>query len=256
MRANPEILNLLQVPSDIFIYAESCLKKPPPSPLPGYDLMLHPAKINSHRRGLVVLFLRKYRYSLSKDYASSKFDILWIRLKNKIGEIIFCTFYAPGQNHSESERMKFYDELRSGCDRYIKGEKIFLIGDTNARLGSYSLDRDIHGEFQSNKNKSIFLSFLNYTGLIYLNRRFCKGVPTYEIYGKRKSIIDVCLTNDIGSIHTFEILPNIIGVRPQTSHRVLKLVISQSLEISEKTNLKVTNCDSKPIRSFNEITQV
>ena len=125
MRANREFLNLLQVPSDIFIYAESCLKKPPPSPLPGYDLMLHPAKINSHRRGLVVLFLGKYRCSLSKDYASSKFEILWIRLKNKIGEIIFCTFYAPGQNHSESERMKFYDELRSGCDRYIKARKFF-----------------------------------------------------------------------------------------------------------------------------------
>ena len=121
--------------------------------------------------------------------------------------------------------MDFYYELRSGFERYPSNVKVFFIGDSNARLGAYSLDKDIHGVFQTNKNKTLFLSFLKYTGLAYVNGLFAKGVPTYELSGKRKSIIDVCLTNEISSIHNFSVLPNVLRVNPQTSHRMLKLEI-------------------------------
>ena len=65
--------------------------------------------------------------------------------------------------------------------------------------------------------------------------------PTYEIHGRRKSIIDVCLTNDVSLIHKFTILPNILGVNPQTSHRVLKLVIPQDLMIGKDTDIDVSD---------------
>ena len=37
-------------------------------------------------------------------------------------------------------------------------------------------------------------------------------------------------------ISEFKILPNILGVNPQTSHRVLKLVIYQTQQITQKTD--------------------
>ena len=110
------------------------------------------------------------------------------------------------------------------------------MGDSNARLGSFSFDTDIHGRFISNDNKSLFLGFLKYSGAKYVNGHFARGVPTYEIPGKKKSIIDVCLTNVIHLIRSFSVLPNILGVSPQTCHKVLKTVISQSFR--KDKNLK------------------
>ena len=138
LRANPELINILMDLPDIFVYAESCLYSSVASPLPKYDLLLHTAKRNSCRRGLAVLFLQKYRYCLSKDLSSKIFDILWLKLKNDVRDEAYCFFYAPGQHHPEKMRMELYDELRSGFERYSIDVKIFLLGDSNARLGAYS----------------------------------------------------------------------------------------------------------------------
>ena len=92
IRANPELLRLLRDLPDIFVYTESCIYTSVPSPLPGYDLLLHTAKRNSCRRGIAVLFLHKYRYCLSKDQRSKKLDILWLKLKNDITEVVSVFF--------------------------------------------------------------------------------------------------------------------------------------------------------------------
>ena len=41
-------------------------------------------------------------------------------------------------------------------------------------------------------------------------------------------IIDVALTNHLSSVHSFEVLPHILGVNPQTCHKVLKLTLNFS----------------------------
>ena len=109
----------------------------------------------------------------------------------------FAFFTHPGENRSSSERLQFYDELREGYKTYSKKFNIFLLGDSNVRLGSFSQDKNINGQYVSNNNKANFLGFLEYTGLIYLNAIFAKGQPTYEIINRKKSIIDVALTNNI-----------------------------------------------------------
>ena len=68
----------------------------------------------------------------------------------------FLFFYSPGEHHSEKVRKEFYDDLRCSYEHYSKKDKIFMMGDTNARLGEYSLDRDIHGKLINNKNKPLF----------------------------------------------------------------------------------------------------
>ena len=137
-----------------------------------------------------------------------------MKLKKGTSVTYYCFFYAPGEHHLERVRKEFYDDLRSGYVHYSKNDKIFMIGDSNARLGRYSLDRDIHGKFKTNKNKSLFLGFLSYSQMTYINGLFTRGIPTYEIFGKRKSIIDVCLTNLVLSAKFCSFTKRIRGQSP------------------------------------------
>ena len=103
-----------------------------------------------------------------------------------------------------------------------------MLGDSNARLGSILDDRDINGVFVSNKNKPLLLGFLDYTGLQVLNKMFTKGTPTFEIVKRKRSIIDICLTNSISEVKNFKVLPHILGVNGQTCHKIIRLDLSLS----------------------------
>ena len=157
-------------------------------------------------------------------------------MENAQDQLVFCFFYAPGGNRTQLEREGFYDELSKGYMKYAQKCKVFLLGDTNARLGSFSQDKNIHGQYVSNINKANFLGFLDYSGLIYLNAIYARGLPTYEIANRKRSIIDVGLTNHISSVCNFEVLPQILGVNPQTCHKVLKLTLKFSQKGSQPDN--------------------
>ena len=125
IRVNPELILLLKIP-EIFVFAETLVHKSIKSPIPDYHIIQHMAKKNTCRRGLAVFFTRKYRYIVTKDQFSKEFDIIWIRLKNRIGDKILCFFYAPGENHPIIIRTKFYDELRRGLEKYSDNSIFFL----------------------------------------------------------------------------------------------------------------------------------
>ena len=242
LRTNPELKSLLSKCPDIFVYAESLLysksKHHFQNSLVGYDSFHHIADRKSGRRGISVFCLRKRRFILSKDHLSKKYDIIWVKLENTKDRAALCFFYAPGDSKAMIDRVGFYDELREGYKKYSKDYKVFFLGDSNARLGYYSQDKGISGQYISNNNKSLFLGFLDYTGLIYLNKIYAKEKPTYEIMNRKRSIIDVGLTNDILSVCNLEILPNILGVNPQTCHKVLKLSLDfahDSQELDKKS---------------------
>ena len=231
LRVNPLLNEVLNSKLDIFAYAECLVYKSIASPLPHYSIILHKAKKMTKRRGIAIFVKNEHTHNLSTDFASAKYDILWLRYEYKSAKtnsrevLILCFFYAPGENQSDDIRSGFYNDLSLGMRRYPKGTKIFMMGDSNARLAVFSQDRAINCKYISNKNKSLFLGFLKFSGLIYLNRCFTLGVPTYEIAGKKRSIIDISLTNHVSSIKSFSILPHILGVNPQTSHKIIKLEI-------------------------------
>ena len=145
---------------------------------------MHKANLKGLRRGIVIYYRNKYASVISKVSSSNKFDIIWLRIKSRHKEFMVAFFYAPGISHEEKQRVEFYDELRLGIEKFRKKE-IYLLGDSNARLGEFSGDCDIHGNTRSNKNKTLFMGLLEYTGLKYLNRIYEKGKPTYEIWGKK-----------------------------------------------------------------------
>ena len=99
------------------------------------------------------------------------------------------------------------------------------MGDSNSRLGEFLDDVDIHGNLVSNKNKPLFLGFLEYSGLTLLNKKYCKGIPTYQVTNKRQSIIDFALTNADKMVKSFQVVDKNIGVSPQSCHKILKMSI-------------------------------
>ena len=135
-------------------------------------------------------------------------------------------FYVPGAHHPLSIRSKFYDIFTSKFADFAALGKVFLIGDTNARLGSVLNDKNLNGQVISNPNKQLFMQFLEYSGLTILNLKYCRGVPTYEIPNKKCSIIDLCLTNSPETVLDFEIERKPLGVSSQTCHKALTVMIS------------------------------
>ena len=225
LKVNPELMNFMATEPDIFAYRESLVFRCTGDMcIPGYNAITHKAQKEGMRRGIVVYYRKKLNQIITKARSSKKFDIIWLRMGTSIDEILICFFYAPGVHHEEDRREEFYDELRKGVDKY-RDKKIFLMGDSNARLGEYSQDLNVHGEHTSNKNKTLFLGLLDYTGLTLLNKIYALGTPTYETPGKKKSKIDVALTNKVTTVQNFEILPQILGANAQTCHKIIKLTL-------------------------------
>ena len=240
LKTNPVLGSLVEGGPEILVYVETQTKLYAESLITGYDTYSHPAEPTTFRRGISVFYKKTLRQVFTKEHTSEKFDIIWLRLQPASKEIVLCFFYAPHDKHTEATRREFYEELATGYTSYPAGTKIFMMGDSNARLGTFSGDRSIHGAFISNNNKDIFLGFLQYTGMVYLNNTFQKGKPTFETHGVRQSIIDVALTNCHHLVKDFRILPHIVGTSLQTSHRVLQLTIESPLhKVQPNTSNKI-----------------
>ena len=228
LATNPELKKFLAVKPDIFAYGESETTSSHGLSINGYICYLHKSKLSTNgnfRRGMVIFYLTKYRFHLVKVYSSKIYDILWLRLKTRHEPLFFCFFYTPGAHHPLSVRTKFYDILCHQYSRFSPLGKVYLMGDTNARLGHLLNDRNLHGELITNSNQSLLLEFLQYSGLKILNSKFCLGVPTYEIINKKRSIIDLGLTNSIDTVQNFEVESKPFGINSQTCHRAITTTI-------------------------------
>ena len=204
----------------------------------GYICYLHKAKLsspNNHRRGLAIFYRKKYRFLFTKAYASNLYDIVWVRLATETENIHFCFFYAPGSHQPLLIRKNFYDIFTKKFAEFAALGKVFLLGDTNARLGSLINDKNLKGQVISNPNKHLFLQFLEYSGLTILNLKYCPGIPTYEIPNKKRSIIDLGLTNTPETVLDFEIERKPFGVNSETCHKALTVKISLLPKIKDST---------------------
>ena len=231
LSTNPELRNFLETKPDIFSYGETCSPSSVGLNINGYATYLHKARLNvdgNYRRGLAIFYLKKYRFLITKVYSCKTYDIVWIRYNSPNEPLFFCFFYAPGSHHPLQVRTKFYEIFSKNYTRFASLGKVYLLGDTNARLGRLLHDKNVRGEFIANSNQPLFLDFLKYSGLTILNSIFCKGTPTYEIVNKKRSIIDMGLTNSVVSVHNFEIAPTPFGVNSQTCHRALTLTVITS----------------------------
>ena len=70
--------------------------------------------------------MEQYRWIMAKVQVSKKYDILWFKMENVHDKMVFCFFYAPGENRQQLERGGFYDELREGYKQFSKKSKVFF----------------------------------------------------------------------------------------------------------------------------------
>ena len=82
-----------------------------------------------------------------------------MRLESDREAVHFCFFYAPGAHYPLPIRKKFYDIFTSKLSHFASHGKVYLIGDTNARLGSVRGDKNINGKFVTNPNTPLFMEF-------------------------------------------------------------------------------------------------
>ena len=169
-------------------------------------------------------------------------------ISNKYREYIFLFFfYTPGDHHELSIRKLFYDFLTKTYTKFASLGKVYFMGDTNARVGSFLNDKDINGNFVSNRNCNLLMAFLEYSGLSVMNKRYQLGIPTYEIPRKKRSIIDMGFTNSISSVFDFKVLPQFLGVSSQTCHKVLSLTVQLTNSFCSRDIIAPTHkCFKRP----------
>ena len=87
----------------------------------------------------------------------------------------FLLFYAPGAHHSDEDLTSFNDDFLKGYQRYSNVE-IFIMGDSNARLGKIAHDVNIHGsrKVYYKQEYATFLRFYLSLGLLLLIVSFQK----------------------------------------------------------------------------------
>ena len=100
---------------------------------------------------------------------------------------------------------------------------------------------------------------IQYTGLEYLNRIYEKGTPTYEIWGRKRSIIDVAMTNNLSQVKNFNVCPQILGTNAHTCHKIIELTLKRKLDQEVKATEKVQRfrycSDESLMRVRNEVAR-
>ena len=99
LKSNPELRNFLKIEPDIFAYGESETPSPLGLGVNGYACYVHKSKLNvigNYRRGIVIFYLMKYQFLLTKVYSSKTYDIVWMRLNISHEPLLFCFFIHLG----------------------------------------------------------------------------------------------------------------------------------------------------------------
>ncbi|XP_072033444.1 craniofacial development protein 2-like [Amphiura filiformis] len=156
---------------------------------------------------------------VSYEYVSSR--ILTPKFKMKEGILNIINVYAPTTTHSDAESDEFYDGLQHHLQKVNKREKLILMGNFNAKIGSDSKDwTPAMGKYDIGKINSRgekLLEFCMLHKLTVCNTHFqhkaCRKVTRTSPCGKYKNMIDFVITQnyrsycsaDVGSDHNLMI---------------------------------------------------
>ena len=72
--------------------------------------------------------------------------IMWVKMRFGADSWVFVSAYGPGSERTEEEAEAFWDELRVCVQGFRGNEKVVVLGDLNARVGSIAIP-GIIGDF-------------------------------------------------------------------------------------------------------------
>ena len=77
-------------------------------------------------------------------YADLKNDrMISVHFQGKPFNVTVIQVYAPTNNAEEAEVEWFYEDLQELLELTLKKDILFIVGDWNAKLGSYEINRQI-----------------------------------------------------------------------------------------------------------------
>ena len=131
---------------------------------------------------------------------------------------MFYLLFSWGAS-SHPIRKKLYEIFTSRFSHFTTLD-IFLICDTNARLGSLLSEKNTTSKFVINPSSLLFLEFLEFSRVPALNKIFfwrtnIRKCQQKKVYNNR----DMCLSNALKYVVNFEIEPTSLIFNGQTCHR-------------------------------------
>ena len=103
------------------------------------------------------------------------------------------------------------------------------------------------------------MGLIQYTGMKYLNRIYAYGKPTYELWGRKRSIFDVTMTSNLSQGKNCVVNPQILGTNAQKCHKIIELTLAtnQDTEVSTKEKVqKFRYCSEESLmRVKNEVAK-
>ena len=141
----------------------------------GNRRILSSGREDIHRSG-VALILSSLAEKALLGYNPVNDRIITARFRTMIGCMTVCMVYAPTMNASENEMDNFYSCLQETISRTPKKDIIILMGDFNAKVGSYHQDSNgVAGKFgygQRNERGDRLIEFCGLNDLIITNTLF------------------------------------------------------------------------------------
>lgn len=177
--------------------------------------------------GGIIIFYKNYlRRKILVVSRRPEDNILFLKVHNPAGRHLYiASIYNRLPTPSFSElRSRFYRNLRSDVDKFMRDGEVFVLGDFNCRM-AFLGDHDPNAIATAE-----FLAFKG--GLEVLNPRFCFRVPTFVFEGREKkhtSIIDLALTSSLSAVSNFRILNEPLGSTRHSAHRAICLRVNFGL---------------------------
>lgn len=192
--------------------------------------------------------------------------IMSLRLKSERGYVTFISAYAPTLPASAEVKDQFYDQLAEALDRVNSSDRLYILGDFNARVGQdYTAWPDClgnHGTGNINENGQRLLEFCSSRQLCVTNT-FFKGRLTHKVSWKhprsghwhqldlvisrRKDLREILNTRSFQSAECdsdHSLVAALVAISPKKIH---------SLRPAGKKKLNVQNTRSNErIRAFEE----
>jgi Reverse transcriptase (RNA-dependent DNA polymerase)/Endonuclease/Exonuclease/phosphatase family len=141
----------------------------------------------------------------------------------------FIVAYAPTLPSEDEAKERFYEELQSACSKVPAGDKLFVVGDFNARVGrEHSAWPGVlghHGVGNENSNGTLLLSFCTQNQLVITNTLFQQSDKRKTTWRHPRSghwhLLDYVLTRqrDVGDFCITRVLR---GAELYSDHRLVR----------------------------------
>ena len=96
-------------------------------------------KLNGRAKEGVAIIVKEELKEYVREWKEISSRLMWVRMRFGADSWAFVSAYGPGSEQPENEKEVFWDELRTCVQGFRVSEKVVVLGDLNARVGSCAI---------------------------------------------------------------------------------------------------------------------